>query len=178
MADGLVNNVWHKLVPTKVSLFDWRLLQDRIPTRSNLVRRHVFQPIDNLCVGGCGFSETADHLFIGCDLFTSAWNLVSHWLGVPCVFPGSVTNHYFQFIHLAGLSRPFHFYLKVIWLACIWAIWKERNNYVFKNAVIDPLGIVEKVKLNSFLWLSSNFVPISFGFHDWWRHSLLCMGIM
>lgn len=170
--------MWHKLVPTKVSLFDWRLLQDRIPTRSNLVRRHVLQPIDNLCVGGCSFSETVDHLFIGCDLFASAWNLVCHWLGVPCVFLGSVTNHYFQFIHLAGLSRPSHFYLKVIWLACIWAIWKERNNCVFKNAVIDPLGIVEKVKLNSFLWLYLNFVPISFSFHDWWRHPLLCMCIM
>jgi len=53
-ADGLLNEVWHKLVPSKVSLFSWHLLQDRIPTRSNLVHRHVLQPNDNLCVGGCG----------------------------------------------------------------------------------------------------------------------------
>jgi len=177
-ADGLLNDVWHKLVPTKVSLFAWCLLQDRIPTRSDLVRRHVLQPIDNLCVGRCGVCETSEHLFIGCGLFRNIWYLLCHCLGVSCVFPGSVKEHYFQFIHLAGLSRTSHFYLKVIWLACIWAIWKERNNCVFKNVVIDPLSIVEKVKLNSFLWLSSNFAPISFGFHDWWRHPLLCIGVM
>jgi len=97
---------------------------------------------------------------------------------VPCVFSGSVKDHFFQFIHLAGMSRASHFYLKVIWMACIWETWKERNNYVFKNVVINPLSIVEKVKLNSFLWLSSNVVPIPFDFHDWWRYPLPCMGIM
>jgi len=177
-ADGLLNGVWQKLVPSKVSLFAWRLIQDRIPTRSNLVRRHVLQPNNNLCVGGCGSSETTDHLFFGCDLFGSVWYSVCQWIGIPCVFLGSVKEHFVQFIYLAGLPRSSYFYLKVIWLACISAIWKKRNNCVFKNAVIDPLNIVKKVKLNSFLWLSSNFVPISFGFHDWWRHPLLCMGVM
>ena len=71
VAAGLLNDMWHKLVPTKVSMFSWRLLQDRIPTKSNLVRRHVLQPIDNLCVTGCGSSKTADHLFVGCDLVGS-----------------------------------------------------------------------------------------------------------
>jgi len=159
-------------------LFAWHLLHDRIPTRSNLVRRHVLQPIDNVCVAGCGSSETADHLFIRCELIGRVWYLVCRWIGVPCVLSGSVTDHFFQFTHLAGLPRHSHFYLKVIWLACIWTIWTERNNYVFKNVVIDPLIIAAKVKLNSFLWLSSNFVPIAFGFHDWWRHPLLCMGVM
>jgi len=30
----------------------------------------------------------------------------------------------------------------------------------------------------SFLWISSNIIPIAFNFHDWWRHPLLCMGVM
>jgi len=76
MADGEDNNVWQKLVPSKVSIFDRRLLKDRIPIRSSLARRHVLQPNDNLCVGGCGNIETADHLFIGCDLFGSGWYLI------------------------------------------------------------------------------------------------------
>jgi len=175
---GVFYEVWHKLVLTKVSLFAWRLLQDRIPTRSNLVRRHVLQSVDNVYVNGCGSSETTDHLFWGCDLFGSAWYLVCQWLGVPCVFPSSVTDHYFLFIYLAGLPQFTHSYLKVIWLACSWAIWKERNNWIFKNAVLDPFSIVDKVKLSSFLWLSSHYVPIAFGFHDWWRYPLLCMSVM
>jgi hypothetical protein len=63
-ADGLLNDVWHKLEPSKVSLFGWRLLQDRIPTRANLVRRHVLQPNDNLCVGGCVTAQFSLDLFL------------------------------------------------------------------------------------------------------------------
>jgi len=144
VAVDLNKDVWHKLVPTKVSLFAWHLLKDRIPTRSNLVRRHVIQPNENLCVGGCGHIETADHLFIGCDFFGSVWYLICHWIGFSCVFLGSVSNHFLQFTQLAGLSRASHFYLKVIWLACAWTIWKERNNCIFKNAAIDPHNIVER----------------------------------
>ena len=75
---GANNNVCHKLVPSKVSLFAWRVLQNKILTRLNLVRSHVLQPNDNLCVGGCGTIETVDHLFIGCDIFDTVWYLVCH----------------------------------------------------------------------------------------------------
>jgi len=86
MPVGAYNNVWHKLVPSKVSLFAWWLLQDRIPTRSNLVSRHVILPDDNLCVDGCGDMETADHLFIGCNLFESVWYLIFlAWAFLLCV---------------------------------------------------------------------------------------------
>jgi hypothetical protein len=178
VSTGAGLDVWHKCVPCKVSVFAWRLLQDRVPTRANLVRRQVLQTADILCAGGCGIPETVDHLFIGCTVFGRVWYLVCHWLGIPCVFHGSVKQHFVQFINLAGLPRASHVYLKVIWLASIWAIWKERNNCVFKSTVGDPLSIVERVKLNSFLRLSSNVVTISFGFHDWWRYPLFCMGIM
>jgi len=173
-----VSNVWHKLVPSKVSLFAWRLLQNRIPTKANLVHRRVLQPNVNLCVGGCGFIETADHLFLRCNLFGSVWGLVCQWLGVTHVSPSSIPEHFLQFVHLAGLPHATNFYLKVIWLACVWALWKERNNCIFNNAGLDPLLVVQKVKLHSFFWLSLSFEPVDFGFHDWWRHPLLCMGVM
>jgi len=46
--ENVISTVWHRLVPSKVSLFAWRLLQDRISTKSNLVRRHILQPNDNI----------------------------------------------------------------------------------------------------------------------------------
>jgi len=149
---GAYNNVWHKLVLSKVSLFAWRLLQDRIPTRSNLMRRHVLQPNDNLCVGGCGNFETANHLFIGWNLFGSVWYLIYHWLDISFVCPALINDHFIQFIKLTGMPRSSHIYFKFIWLASTWAIWKDRNNRIFKNLVINPHIILEKVKLHSFLW--------------------------
>jgi hypothetical protein len=131
------------------------------------VRRHVLPPNDNMCVGGCSNIEMTNHLFIGCYLFGSVLYLVCHWLDISFVFPRSITDHFFQFIHLTCMPWSSHSYFKVIWLACAWAIWNERNNCVLKIAATDPCNILEKVKLNSFLWLSWNHVPLAFCYHDW-----------
>jgi len=161
MERSTVSNVWHKLVPSKVSLFAWRLLQNRIPTKSNLVHRRVLQPNVNLCVGGYGFIETADHLFLRCDLFGSVWGLVCQWLGVSHVSPSSIPEHFLQFVHLAGLPHATNCYLKVIWLGCVWALWKERNNCIFNNASLDPLLVVKKVKLHSFFFCFHRVLSLS-----------------
>jgi hypothetical protein len=36
--------LWHRQVPLKVSIFAWRLLRDRLPTKSNLVSRGILAP--------------------------------------------------------------------------------------------------------------------------------------
>jgi len=38
---GRVCDVCHPFVPSKISVFAWRLLRNRIPTKSNLLRRRV-----------------------------------------------------------------------------------------------------------------------------------------
>ncbi|XP_024632636.1 uncharacterized protein [Medicago truncatula] len=48
------DNVWHRLIPAKVSLFVWRLMRNRLPTKDNLVRRRVLPPNGVVCVLGCG----------------------------------------------------------------------------------------------------------------------------
>jgi len=40
-SDVLGDLVWHKQVPLKVLILAWRLLQDRLPTINNLVRRDI-----------------------------------------------------------------------------------------------------------------------------------------
>ncbi|XP_024626847.1 uncharacterized protein [Medicago truncatula] len=177
VVEGVQKNVWHKLVPSKVALFVWRLLQDKVPTRANLVRRNVIQPNGILCAGGCGNIETADHLFLGCNLFGSVWYLICNWLGICYVPSCQLSDHFLQFSNMASMPRFSHTFFKVIWLASIWAIWKDRNNCIFKNAVIDPQIILEKVKRDSFFWLYSNRISLAFGFHDWWRHPLLCLDV-
>jgi len=66
-----VVNIWHKHIPSKVSLFVWRLLRNRLPTKDNLVRLSVLSREDAVCVSGCGSQETTTHLFLGCDVFGS-----------------------------------------------------------------------------------------------------------
>jgi len=73
--------------------------------------------------------------------------------------------------------RSSHIFFASIWFACVWVLWKERNYRILKNIASDTSVLIEKVKLNSFLWVKSKQVSFPFSFHDWWKHPLLCMGV-
>jgi len=79
--------VWHKQVPLKVSIVAWCLLQDRLPTKSNLHRRDIILVEGDTCVSGCSQAESASHLFIHCDVFGSLWQHIRSWIGVSGVDP-------------------------------------------------------------------------------------------
>ena len=144
-------------------------------TKDNLVWRHVIQPIDTACISGCGGLETAAHLFLYCDTFSSLWTHVYHWLCISLVSPGNIRQHCIQFTSMAGLPRFTHTFLKIIWFTSVWMLWKERNNRVFQNTISNPSILIEQVKLNSFLWLKSKQMTFSYSYHDWWKNPLLCM---
>ena len=64
MDRSLVDDVWHRYIPTKLSLFVWRLLRNRLPTKDNLMRQRVIQVNDTACAYGCGDLEPTTHLFL------------------------------------------------------------------------------------------------------------------
>ncbi|KAK2360961.1 hypothetical protein QL285_086176 [Trifolium repens] len=67
--DDAENLIWHPQVPWKVSIFALCLLRDRLPTKANLVTRGILSPVAHFCVFGCGAVESAQHLFISCNIF-------------------------------------------------------------------------------------------------------------
>jgi len=151
----IVDDVWHKHIPSKVSLFVWRLLRNRLPTKENLARRSILPSTELACTANYGNSETAHRIFIGCGIADCVWLHVRAWLGICSVAPNVLRHHFVQFSYMAGMPRSSHIFFKVVWLACVWILWKERNHRIFKNMAFDPSVLIEKVKLNSFLWLKS-----------------------
>ncbi|PNX65480.1 cysteine-rich receptor-like protein kinase, partial [Trifolium pratense] len=57
--DDAEHLIWHPQVPLKVSVLAWRLLRDRLPTKTNLVSRGILSPAAHFCVSGCGEAESA-----------------------------------------------------------------------------------------------------------------------
>ncbi|AET03976.1 transmembrane protein, putative [Medicago truncatula] len=100
-----------------------------------------------------------------------------NWLDIDFIPSGGIGEHFHQFSKLVGMSCSSHAFFRLIWLACVWVIWKERNNCILKNVASDPFTLSDKVKLNSFLWLKTNQPSFVFSYHDWCRHPLLCMGV-
>jgi hypothetical protein len=151
-----IDNVWHNHIPLKVSLFVLCLLRNHLPTRDNLVRQRVINNELVSCLAGCGVLEEADHLFLGCIMLISVWSLVWQWLQISSINSCVLCDHFYHFCHMAGMPRSSHSFFKVIWFACVWNIWKERNNRVFNNNTSDPNTISDNVKLTSFLWLKAH----------------------
>ncbi|CAJ2674496.1 unnamed protein product [Trifolium pratense] len=110
--------IWHSQVPLKVSIFAWRLLRDRLPTKANLVTRAIVSSEAHLCVSGCGEVETAQHLFLSCSTFGALWSLVSSWIGSSLVTAQTLSDHFVQFTGSAGGLRARHSFMQLIWLAC------------------------------------------------------------
>jgi hypothetical protein len=115
----------------KVSILVWRLLRYRLPTKTNLVSRGILAPEFHDCVTGCGGIETARHLFLSCSTFGSLWALVRSWIGFSAVDAFSLTDHFVQFTYSAGGLRARRSFLQLVWLACVWVVWNERNLLVF-----------------------------------------------
>jgi len=60
----LVEDVWHKHIPLKVSLLGWHLFQNRHPMKDNLLRWGVLRSTDTTCAAaGCASTETTHVYF-------------------------------------------------------------------------------------------------------------------
>ncbi|WJX93598.1 hypothetical protein P8452_75105 [Trifolium repens] len=171
-ADDLV---WHKEVPLKVSIFAWRLLRDKLPTKSNLVARGIISPENQLCVSGCGGNESAQHLFLFCSIYGSLWALVRYWIGLTDMH--TLTAHFVQFTYSAGGLCARRSFLQLIWLACVWVLWNKRNHRLFSGTACPVPLLLEKVKMFSFRWLKTTNVNLVSNYHTWWSNPLLCLGI-
>ncbi|GJV67278.1 RNA-directed DNA polymerase, eukaryota [Tanacetum coccineum] len=64
---------WNKLVPTKINILAWRLINDRLPTRLNLASRGI--DLHSLLCPVCDDNiESAQHLFVHCNLAIHVWS--------------------------------------------------------------------------------------------------------
>jgi hypothetical protein len=160
----LFDAAWLKQVPLKVSVFVWRLLRNRLPTKCNLLRMRVLHHDDTSCVGGCSCAETR---FI---FFSDVTSLVA--CGTVYI-NGSVFLSYLQsrftiiFTSLVIWRGYCDLLIRVIWHACVWVVWMARNNRIFKGKVQDLVHLLDNVKFMSFLWLKVNKFTSAFSYNDW-----------
>jgi hypothetical protein len=108
LADDRIHNVCHQLVPSKIFVFAWCLLCNRIPNKTNLFRPRVLHQNDIMCMGGCGCSETAVHLFLACEIFGSMWYFLWRLLGIDFVSSSGIGEHFHLFSQLVGVTPYFY----------------------------------------------------------------------
>jgi len=135
---GLVDDVWLKQVPLKVSLFVWRLFRNRLPTKDNLLRRHVLH-LDNItCVGGCGSLENAEHLLLGCDFFGLSvdTSVTLAWFIICC--SGGVQRQLSSVWTYGGFTAFFTFFFIVnLTCLCVDHLEGEEQSHFYSEGYIN-----------------------------------------
>ncbi|MCH94868.1 kinesin-like protein [Trifolium medium] len=168
--------IWHTQVPLKVSIFAWRLLPDRLLTKTNLVTRGILSSEAHYCAFGCGAVESAHHLFLSCGTFGSLWSIVHSWIGFSSVESHTLSDHFVQFTYSAGGHRARRSFLQLIWL--VWVVWNERNHRLFRGSAHSLQQLLDKIKIFSFRWLKSTNSTLDSNYHTWWSSPLLCLGLV
>lgn len=79
----VIKVVWKAKMPSKVKIFMWRLLKDKLPTRFQLSKRNIIVNQDQCrCVFGCPIGEDLYHLFLSCDMLKEVWRRIKVWLKI------------------------------------------------------------------------------------------------
>jgi hypothetical protein len=128
-------------------------------------------------VSECGGVESAQHLFLSCSTFGSLWVLVRSWIGFSTADAHIISVHFLQFSYSAGGLRARRSLMQLIWLACVWVLWNERNLRLFGTSANSVHQLLEKVKMFSYRWLKATNVSLVTNYHCWWSNPLLCLGI-
>lgn len=71
-------DIWKASIPTKIKIFLWQLVRDRLPTGVEVQKRHG--PGDRCCPL-CDMPEDANHIFFKCVLAQFLWGCVRDFTG-------------------------------------------------------------------------------------------------
>ncbi|XP_058725825.1 uncharacterized protein LOC131597130 [Vicia villosa] len=160
--------VWKSWMPSKVKIFAWRLFKDRLATRVELVKRGIIENNNaSFCVFGCQCQKNIHHLFLSCGIVVGVWGKVYQWLGIAQQVHTICCE---EFLHMVGLLKRscVKSRVGVIWVTVCWCIWKQRNDLIFNNGLVDLEVIVHKVKMFTWWWLAiGNKQNIYCNFYEW-----------
>jgi hypothetical protein len=172
-----ITKLWKIDAPSKALVLGWRLLLDRLPTRSALNHRGILlNPNDLLCVFCSLHIEDSGHLFLTCQFSKGVWSEIANWVGKNIAIVTACWNHFLLFGNLVNLKKGGGRVSRLIWLATMWSIWKHRNNVIFNGATPDATTLLNEIKYVAWFWLSSRFGRNSnFTFTHWCLDHLGCI---
>ncbi|PNY17176.1 hypothetical protein L195_g013914, partial [Trifolium pratense] len=110
--------------------------------------------------------------------FGALWSLVSSWIGSPLVTAQTLSDHFVRFTVSAGDLRARRSFMQLIWLACVWVVWTERNHRLFRDSENTVLHMLDKIKTFSYRRLKATSSTLAVNCHSWWSSPMLCLGLV
>ena len=170
LSSGIHPTKWSKFVPIKINIFAWRLLLNRLPTKTNLNDRDIDVP-DILCPMCNQVQEDASHIFMHCEVASQVWVKIAQWTGLS--FPQWLNiEDFWSWIAVAHLNGKQRIIIEVIILSTLWSIWRYRNSVIFQDSKFRKCHIIDNIVVNSFDWLSSRFKKSRLDWTSWLQNPM------
>jgi hypothetical protein len=170
-----LKRMWKNNVPSKISIFGWRLLLEKLPTREALFRKGMITNIIERCCVLCfNLEESLDHLFLNCHFSATLWKHVLNWMDVGDFMTGSMQEH---FIHFGDIIKDkVHKRCRhIIWLATTWSLWCMRNNILFQGGSVNLSLLLNQIKFMSWFWFTGRVCNnVDLEFSAWCNNPLAC----
>ncbi|CAJ2678610.1 unnamed protein product [Trifolium pratense] len=168
-----VKKLWKNDVPSKVNVFGWRLLLEKLPTRDALASKGIItNPHETCCVFCFRHVEDCCHIFYHCKFSQVVWSAIFKWLGCSITIGEEGLNHFFKCGDLVKGHRVRH----LIWLTTNWCLWRLRNNIIFRGEVADVSKLIDNIMTVSWIWFSGRAGRKStFSFADWCTNPIACL---
>ncbi|KAL5129832.1 putative ribonuclease H protein [Glycine soja] len=149
--DEALVDLWKLQIPAKASIFAWRLIRDRLPTKDNLRRRQI-QMNDTMCPFCRSKEEKASHLFFDCPKTKPLWWESLSWTKTMGVFSTNPKQHFMQQPIGINGGRQYSRW-KCWWMALTWTIWQHRNRTVFLKEPFNGSKLLEDAVFLVWSWL-------------------------
>ncbi|CAI8603341.1 unnamed protein product [Vicia faba] len=146
-----INRIWRTDIPSKLKVFGWRVIFNRLPTKDQLVKRDIIHSdIDKLCALYLNVDKYLDHLLFNCIVSKKVWCKIFVWLELQNMEELEGIYHFNQFIQaVSGKIKKKKCCL--ICLAIIWTIWNKRNEIIFNEEICDIDEIISSIEV--VLWI-------------------------
>nr|GEZ30234.1 RNA-directed DNA polymerase, eukaryota [Tanacetum cinerariifolium] len=146
-------NRWSKVLPIKLNVFSWRMMLDRLPTRSNLHNRGI-NITCILCPNCRAAIENRNHLFFGCSMSVDLARLIGRWwnIHIPIFNDPSSWDFWLNGMNLSSMQRRF---LKATFISMWWHIWKFKNLTIFSSKMPRKDMIFDDIVSHTYFWLSN-----------------------
>lgn len=174
--DPIFKLIWGSRAPSNVCVFAWRLLLDRLPTKSNLLQRRALPADADLnCIFCMQETETANHLFVRCPFTLSLWTRCYRWFGGLLATPGNCRDLLLQFIW-PGLSSKQNAAFRMIWFAMNWSLWMHRNGIIFNGGeLLQQDELFDRAQIRVWHWLSGRITGFHCSLYEWISQPILCL---
>ncbi|GJW31555.1 RNA-directed DNA polymerase, eukaryota [Tanacetum coccineum] len=159
-----------KTIPIKVNVFAWKLHLDRLPTRSNLLKRGI-QVQSSLCPICNVLQEDTSHLFFSCDVALAISRLICRWWNVSWS-PVDSYSGWLEWFNSIRLGSKLKGILEGVFYVSWWCLWNFRNQLLFASKKPRKETLFDDVVSRSFIWSNSR-CNLKFTWDCWLQHPYL-----